>query len=344
MATGLRYSWERKQSRQYQYRYIEYLDTPDLAIAQGTPCGPDPAIHFDPANCGPGRDESDSWAAISGEFVLDYQLTDDIMLYASYRRGFKSGGFSDALSTCSVTCSGSPLAGPPFDGARGDGTDLDTTVDEEILQAYEAGIKSMWFDRRLRFNFTTFLYDYDDLQVFRPTLQGGRIITILENAADATIWGGEIDMMARPLPGLELRASGAWLSTEFKDYVSATLGRDLSGNELTAAPNYSGSGSISYELNLWDGVLRGQVAASYNDEVFYKVDNIKRSRQGPVWLVNGNLSYLFPDERTQISLWVRNWGDKEWITNTFDVAQGFGLDQVLSSRPRHYGVTVRYSF
>ena len=112
---------------------------------------------------------------------------------------------------------------------------------------------------------------------------------------------------------------------------------------MIAAPNYSGSGSISYELNLWDGALRAQVATNYNDEVFYKADNSKRSRQGPVWLVNGHLSYRLSDERTEISVWVRNWGDKEYITNTFDLS-ALGFDQVGSSRPRHYGVTVRYSF
>ena len=206
LSTGLRYSWERKQSREYSYQYTEYGPTPDLGVAQGTPCGADPDIHYDPANCGPGRDESDSWAALSGQFVLDYQLTDDILLYASYRRGFKSGGFSSPLTNDQRLARDPETLGAHV---------LDTKVDEEILQAYEAGIKSMWFDRRLRFNFSTFLYDYDDLQVFSLTLvRGGGVQLILENASNATMWGGEIDLMARPLPGLEIRAAGAWLSTE----------------------------------------------------------------------------------------------------------------------------------
>ena len=211
---GLRYSWERKQSRQYRYDYVEYdPDDPVGGTARGTPCGSDLDIHFDPANCGPGRDESDSWAAISGKAVLDYQLTDDIMLYASYKRGFKSGGFSSSLSNSArrARICANPDCTETFDSHV-----LDTTVDEEILQAYEAGFKSMWFDRRLRFNFSTFFYDYDDLQVFALTSVGGTVQAILENASDATIWGGEIDMFARPLPGLELRVAAAWLSTEYK--------------------------------------------------------------------------------------------------------------------------------
>ena len=330
LSTGLRYSWERKQARQSRFDFTEYGPTPDVGISVGHPCGPAPEQQ-DALACGPGRDESHSWDAVSGQFVVDYQLTDDIMLYASYRRGFKSGGFSAPLGNDDRAVR---LAG---------GRSLDTTVDEEILQAYEAGIKSMWFDRRLRFNFSTFLYDYDDLQVFSLTLVGEQFQVILENASDATIWGGEIDLVARPLPGLEIRAAGGWLSTEYSDYQSAALASDFSGNEMIAAPNYSGNGSIAYELNLVGGALRALVGASYNDEVFYKADNSKRSRQGPVWLVNGHLSYLLPDERTEISVFVRNWGDKEYITNMFDLAI-FGFDQVGSSRPRHYGVTVRYSF
>ena len=362
-SAGLRYSWERKQSRQSRRVYFGYgpctgpydddglridvtllcsafsgdIPAPDVANPQGTPCGSSPEAQL-PENCGSGRDESDSWAAISGKAVLDYQLTDDIMLYASFKRGFKSGGFSSALTT------GDRLARDPATfGAHV----LNTTVDEEILLAYEAGFKSMWFDRRLRFNFSTFFYDYDDLQVFALTSVGGQVVAILENAADATIWGGEIDMFARPLPGLELRVAAAWLSTEYKDYETAIAvsqgGSDFSGNEMIAAPNYSGSATLAYELPLMDGVLRAAVSTSYSDEVHYKADNIDRARQGSVWLVNGNFSYRLPDDRTEISLWIRNWNDKVYVTNVFDIFD-FGLDQLGSSRPRMYGVTVRYDF
>ena len=342
---GLRYSWERKQSRQYRYDYVEYdPDDPVGGTHRGTPCGSDLDIHFDPANCGPGRDESDSWKAISGKAVLDYQLTDDIMLYASYKRGFKSGGFSSSLSNSARRAR---ICADPDCTETFDSHVLDTTVDEEILQAYEAGFKSMWFDRRLRFNFSTFFYDYDDLQVFALTSVGGTVQAILENASDATIWGGEIDMFARPLPGLELRVAAAWLSTEYKDYESAIQegpgGTNFSGNEMIAAPNYSGSATIAYELNVLDGVARAAVSTSFSDEVHYKADNIDRAREGSVWLVNGNFSYRLPDDRTEISLWIRNWNDKVYITNVFDIFD-FGLDQLGSSRPRMYGVTLRYDF
>ena len=216
---------------------MEYDPDDPGGAAQGTPCGADIDIHYDPANCGPGRDESDS-----GKAVLDYQLTDDVMLYASYKRGFKSGGFSAALDH-----DGRTARDPATFGAHV----LNTTVDEEILQAYEGGIKSMWW--RLRFNLSAFFYDYDDLQVFTLGVIGGTIQTLLENASDATIWGGEADMFACPLPGLEIRLAATVLNTEYKDYGSAEQASDFSGNEMIAAPNYSASGlwRARHDSNVW---------------------------------------------------------------------------------------------
>jgi iron complex outermembrane receptor protein len=137
ITAGLRYNWEEKESRQSEYRFIEYLGSP--GTPQGTPCGPD-ASQFDPANCPPGRRESESWSDWSGNLTFDYDVAEDVLLFASYKRGFKSGGFSAPLTTCEFTCLGGYAPGPPWDGTRGDGTMLDTTFDPEILDAYEIGM------------------------------------------------------------------------------------------------------------------------------------------------------------------------------------------------------------
>ena len=94
-------------------------------------------------------------------------------------------------------------------------------------------------------------------------------------------------MFARPLPGLEVRLAAAWLSSEYKDFESAAFGGDHSGNELIGAPNYSGSGSIAYEINVGDGVARAQVSTSYTDNVHFYADHLARHGQSAVWLLNG---------------------------------------------------------
>ena len=113
---------------------------------------------------------------------------------------------------------------------------------------------------------------------------------------------------------------------------------------MIAAPNYTGSASISYEFDLWDGVLRTQLSTSYSDELYFAAaNNRNRSRAGGYWLVHGGLTYRLPDERTEISVWVRNWNDKVYLANHFDVSS-LGYDLLRGGRPRHYGVTVNYSF
>jgi iron complex outermembrane receptor protein len=336
---GLRYNWEKKESRQSEYRYIEYLGSP--ATPQGTPCGPD-ASQFDPANCPPGRRESESWSDWSGNLTFDYDVADDVMLFASYKRGFKSGGFSAPLTTCEFTCFGSYAPGPPWDGTRGDGTMLDTTFDPETLNAYEIGMKSMWLDRRLQLNVNAFYYDYQDLQVFTLIASGAQFIQVTENASDAEIKGVEIDLLTLPVAGLEIRVGAAWLDASYEDYADAPQG-DLSGNTMVNAPEYSGNVSASYEFDVSEGALRAFLGASYTGEIFYSADNIDRLKEDSVWELSGNVNYVFPDERWAISLWGRNLTDERYVSHAFD-ASGLGYDQLVPSQPRTYGINFTYTF
>ena len=338
---GLRYNWEKKESRQSEYRYVQYSETPDLGTPQGTPCGPD-ASQFDPANCPPGRRESESWSDWSGNVTFDYDVADDVMLFASYKRGFKSGGFSTPLTTCEFTCFGSYAPGPPWDGTRGDGTMLDSTFDPETLDSYEIGMKSMWLDRRLQLNVNAFYYDYQDLQVFTLIAAGGTFIQVTQNASDAEIKGVEIDLLTLPVSGLEIRVGAAWLDATYGDYTDAPQG-DLSGNTMVNAPEYSGNVSVSYEFDVSEGALRAFLGATYTDESFFSADNIERLKGKSVWELNGNLNYVFPDERLAISVWGRNLTDEKYVSHGFD-ASGLGYDQLVASQPRTYGINFTYTF
>ncbi|MGE3595708.1 MAG: TonB-dependent receptor [Dehalococcoidia bacterium] len=341
VTAGLRYNWEKKKSRQSEYRYIQYSGTPDVGTPQGTPCGPAPS-QADPNNCLPGRRESKSWSDWSGNLTLDYDIADDVMVFASYKRGFKSGGFSAALTTCEFTCFGSFAPGPPWDGTRGDGTSLDTTYDPETLDAYEFGLKSMWFDRRLQLNMNAFYYAYHDMQVFTLIASGAQFIQVTENASSAKIKGGELELQARPATGLELRAGLALLDAKYKNYTTAPQG-DLSGNRLVNAPKWSGNVSAAYEFPVGAGKLRTFLAANYTDKIYYSADNIDRLMEDSVWVLNGNINYVFPNEQLEISVWARNLTDERYISQAFD-GSGLGYDQLIPSQPRTYGVNFTYSF
>ena len=112
-------------------------------------------------------DRSKTWDAFTPRVALDYQATPDMLLYVSWSKGFKSGTFN--------------LGG------------LQPPVDPEKVSAFEAGVKSTWFDRRLRLNLAGFYYDYKDLQI-------GKVVgssLVLENAASATIYGLESECWKR---------------------------------------------------------------------------------------------------------------------------------------------------
>lgn len=131
--------------------------------------------------------------------ILDYKPADDVLLYASYSRGFKSGGFSTAA---------------PFIGQV-----LAPPVSPEILDAYEVGFKSEFADNRIRLNGAAYYYDYTNLQV--ATVQNGQAVTF--NAASARIKGAELDLTFAPSRRLDFNAGISVLDSKFTNFPAGPL-------------------------------------------------------------------------------------------------------------------------
>jgi iron complex outermembrane recepter protein len=123
--------------------------------------------------------------------AADYKLSDDVMLYASYSTGKHSGGFS--YSPISNTA-GQPL--PPYN--------------TESVQAFEAGMKGTFLDRKLQVNLAAFYNVYSDLQVqtsFPNPLVPNSVITLLSNGAKNKSPGVDLSIVAYPVPKLKLNAA-----------------------------------------------------------------------------------------------------------------------------------------
>tara|TARA_B100001939_G_scaffold86036_1_gene73645 strand:- start:27 stop:1775 length:1749 start_codon:yes stop_codon:yes gene_type:complete len=116
---------------------------------------------------------SEDWSAWTPKFGIDYHVNEDVMVYATASRGFKSGGFQVGESQ-------------PFD--------------PEFLWSYEAGVKSFLFDRLLQANIGAFYYDFTNLQVVQ--IVNG--ISTTNNAGKATLKGFEAEFVARPVDALAL--------------------------------------------------------------------------------------------------------------------------------------------
>ena len=276
------------------------------------------------------RMRTDSWKAFTPKFGLDYRHSDDLLLYISASKGFKSGG-TNSLST-------SP------DG-----------FDPEFIWSYEGGIKSQWGSTRA--NVSVFYYDYRDLQVL--TFIDGT--TRIDNAASAEIIGAELDLAAELSEQLSWRLGASLLGTEYKNFSSAfgsnaggAIVTDLSGNELINAPNLKLSAALNYNQPLDGGAalaFTGQV--SYQSKVYFSKENEPLMSQGGYALVDARLAYKAANGAWEVAMVVRNLFDKNYFqssvryTSMNDVAKdpnNIGHPLAYPAEGRSFGVQAAYRF
>lgn len=260
----------------------------------------------------------DTYKAWTPKFGLEYKPNDDLMMYVSATRGFKSGGFNFASRN------------------------TDQGFDPEYLWSYEAGVKSEFLERKLQVNAAAFYYDYTDLQVQSFLTPGVIDIT---NAADAEVKGFEVELVARPSQNLDLGVNFAFLDATYKSYPQAPITGgtiDASGNHLNSAPR-------------WNHALFGQYNfdAGSAGEIFLRAEYSRRSRQyftvvnddlqsqGSYELLNASLGLATADEQWQFIAYGRNLTDEEYIVSSGSfTARPAGR----IGEPRTYGVKVIYQF
>ena len=172
----------------------------------------------------------------TGRVILDWKPNDDTMLYASWSRGFRSGGFNGRAT--------SPTSIGPYDPER--------------VDSFEAGLKADFLDGKLRFNPTVFWVEYNDKQEDIIRAAGVGTETIVENAASARIRGAEVEIQARPTPELTLRASGGYLDPQYKSFLIPDLTRpgqfiDVSAQRnFRRAPKFTFNAGADYQMRLSD--------------------------------------------------------------------------------------------
>ncbi|MEM5516394.1 TonB-dependent receptor [Henriciella sp. AS95] len=254
--------------------------------------------------------------------ALSYDVSDDVMMYASVSRGFKSGGFNTGATSDPIEAS---------------------VVKPEKLMAYEAGVKSEWFDRSLRANASVFYYDYTDLQVFG--LAPGAVPTqTLFNAEEAEIKGLEFDLTALPASGLELSLAGTYLDAEYTNFVTP-IGQNFSGNTMVAAPEWSLVARGRYDTGpIWGDLgLVASADAAYTGGQYFDTQNTDRLAQDGYWLANARLALRPQTGRWEVAAFVKNIADEEYTVDAYDVAD-FGFDELVYGDPRTYGVSLTYRF
>ncbi|QTH23922.1 TonB-dependent receptor [Rhizorhabdus wittichii] len=276
-----------------------------------------------PFPLGPFADEGKkTFRKLTWRVSLDHKFDSGVLVYASANRGFKSGGFNDLVIPA-------------------------TPYLPETLDAYEVGLKSTLFDRRLRFNAAGFYYDYKNLQVTRYS----NGILVLYNGAGAEIYGLDLDAEASVSSRLRLGLGLSLVHGRYTSFPNADITTpapgggtiiatgSAKGNRLSYTPDWTLNLSADYSVPLPNGSLDLNMTYYHSDGFVGSPD--ERLRQGRYDTLNASFGWTSRDKNWAVTAFGRNLTDKRYAAAIYAQANG---DGVQYAAPRTYGLRVRRSF
>ncbi len=311
---GLRYSVEKKTGA-FAYNYFD----------------PAPNAVFLALGVSPGPDYSDERTdkAFSGTIGAQYRLNDDVMLYATYNRGFKAGGVNvDANGAGTVANNPEIVPGA---------VPLDPTYKPETVNAFEVGAKAEYWGGRARSNISFFYYDINNIQVAQFV---GLRFTVLNGEA-AKDYGVELENMFKLNDALILNLDGTWIP-EAKINEDAGIDPVLSDTRFRFAPKFQGNATLSLDTPLNDALnLVGRFQYQYSGPQYISTASL--TRRNAVGLVNANLG-LRLNSGVTAEAWVQNLFNETYPSQLFETPLQSGDQNAYLAPPRTFGVRFRASF
>lgn len=289
------------------------------------------ANYAGPGQLVPGSAASESQAFRKPTFraVLDHHFTPDFMGYASYNRGFNSGYFNQ-VATSGFAPKNNPAVNP------------------EIMDAYEVGAKTEWFEHRLRLNVSGFWYNYKNLQ--QQVYEGEALVTI--NAAAARIRGVDLDIEARPLAALTVGAGLEYLNGKFESYPGApiyslapsgaliSVSGDAAGETIPYAPDVSGNVRAAYTIPSAIGDFDTAANVAYTAAWYADPSNV--ISEPAHTLLNASETWTSSGGSNYVTLWGKN------LTNRrYDVGINILAPVAAAGNPgapRTYGIKIGHRF
>ena len=337
LTVGARYTYEEKNGHREMNAYR--TSTGELDILQAITTSV--VFGIDYANLGEATggafpihrlDANRSEDFITPTAILEWDVSDNTMLYGSVSSGAKAGGFD----------------------ARGDRAPKDEfEFEDESVLAWELGSKSRLADGRLEINTAIFYSKYEDLQVSQFN---GQVGFLVGNAAEATSQGIEVDGRWLITEGLTMTFAGAYLDFQFDEYdgtcsaglrlpTDATC--DYSGEPNIFSPEWTANASLEYVTGLTDNIdFRGNLDLLYTDEQYVNVTLDDDIIQDSVTRVNARLA--LETESWSLALIGKNLTDEDISSFSTDTP----LSNVLGTpsyttymeRPRTIAIQAMYRF
>lgn len=318
----------------------------------GTPVSPDPWVAGTPAHYENEFDQT------TPALTLQYHFGDELMAYAKYVEGYRSGGTA--------------IRSTPTPGS----TVFTNGFKPETLESYELGLKGAFLDQRLRVNAGVFLMEFSDQQT---SLRNTTLPVLLPpndifNAGESSYEGFEFDLSAALTDKLRLDVSYAWIDQQYDSIEDPGSGAELAQFFHMVVPEHSASLTLAYTEPDFGigatplGTLDASITWSYSDdyaEVFFDTYTVDAATGSASLLTPANPdsftnpSYDLWNARIALSemrllgedrggfgvaLWGRNLADEEYSLRTTPVLAIVTPSQRFWGEPRSVGVDLTYEF
>ena len=255
----------------------------------------------------------------------EFKAGPDVLLYGSWSRGFKSGGFN----------------GRPSPNAMGGFNRIDP-YGPETIETFEGGVKSEFLDRRVRLNLAGFHSIYDGIQLLVLDPASGFFNN--QNAGRARINGFEAELTARPLAALTLYGNVGYTDARYT-YVNPLALGILITNKLPATPewNYAVGGDYRFVLGN-AGSLDFRADYNHRSSVFYGAGNAPLEFQKGFGLLNLRAQWTDRSDRFTLAAFGTNVTDVRYRSSAQDVRQALGVAFATISPPAEWGVEAGVKF
>jgi iron complex outermembrane receptor protein len=334
LTLGARHSEDGRKSNFFR-RSATYVVIPGDGDAQDRDIN-DIGIKIQDATIDPVGDkkfQDDSFA-----YIVEFDLSDEINLYAKQTEAYKSGGFNIREPV------GGAVGGEASERRFRDG------FEAEKVTAQEIGVKAELMDKRLRLNGDVFRSDFRDQQL-NFSIPGSLTDTSVANAGSSTLQGVELDMTWLASRNLILILNYAYLDSEIDDAINPLTGATTNQFVFNSAPTHAYTAAIDWTLTENDyGRLAVNATYSYTDERngggAKDFAGFDADRQDDFAVLNARLGYYdipLMDGSLTVAAWGKNLADTVYTVNNIHNLPQAGRAS-LWGEPRTYGVDLTFNY
>jgi iron complex outermembrane receptor protein len=267
---------------------------------------------------------------LSGRAGLQFDITDDVMTYFTYARGYK---------------------GPAYNVFFNMGPTNTPVIDSETADSYEIGLKSTLFDDRLIFNLAAWDAKYNNFQANNYTFLNGTLITTLTNAGDVSTSGFSVDFLARPFDALSLSGGVAYTDAKVDNWYTppGQPVRVQDDTQLPLAPKWKGSLAEDYQMELGDFNVVPTVVFSYTGDQYADLNEPAALLMPSYSTIDLAVAISDKDGRYKLSLYANNLTDESYavlMTAASGAPSTGGAPrlQIPREAERVFGVEFRMNF